>query len=155
MSDRTLRGQHVFLMIAGAFGIIVIVNIVMAFAAIRTFPGMEVRNSYIASQTFERDRTRQEQLGWQASADYDGSILTITVAAADGVPAEVVDFSARIQRPTHQLSDRMPEYIFDGTHHRARITLKPGTWNIHVTGSDRAGLPFRQKLSLWVTDRQG
>jgi len=156
MSGKPLQGRHVFLMVAGAFGLIVLVNLVMAVAAIRTFPGMEVRNSYVASQTFEQDRARQEELGWQASANYNGTTLAIAVATNSGLPADVVDFSARIQRPTHQQSDRMPTYVFDGHSHRALVDLGPGIWNIHVTGTGRAGQPFRQKLLLWVgADQQG
>ncbi len=156
MSGKPLHGRHVFLMVAGAFGLIVCVNLVMAVTAIRTFPGMEVRNSYVASQTFERDRRRQDALGWQASAAYDGTTLAIAIDAASGEPADVVDFTARLQRPTHQQSDHDLTAIFDGTHYRADIALDPGLWTLHVAGMGRGGQPFRQKLTLWVdTARPG
>ncbi|MEL7345657.1 MAG: FixH family protein, partial [Pseudomonadota bacterium] len=49
---RQLTGWHVFGMFALAFGIIISVNMTLAFQAVRTFPGLEVKNSYVASQAF-------------------------------------------------------------------------------------------------------
>lgn len=63
-----IKGWHVFTGFAGAFSIIITVNLTLAFQAVRTFPGLEVRNSYVASQTFDADRTAQLGLGWDVSA---------------------------------------------------------------------------------------
>ncbi len=51
-----------------AFAVIIAVNLVLAFKAVRTFPGLEVENSYVASQTFDAERTAQEALGLDAEA---------------------------------------------------------------------------------------
>ena len=51
-----------------AFGVIIGVNLVLALSAVRTFPGLEVKNSYVASQTFDERRAAQEALGWTVSA---------------------------------------------------------------------------------------
>ena len=40
-----IKGWHVLAGFVGAFGIIITVNVVMATQAIRTFPGLEVKNS--------------------------------------------------------------------------------------------------------------
>ena len=48
-----IKGWHVFATFAAAFGIIISVNLTLAFKAVATFPGLEVRNSYIASQSFD------------------------------------------------------------------------------------------------------
>jgi nitrogen fixation protein FixH len=60
-----IKGWHVALAFGLAFGLIIAVNLTLAFNAIRTFPGLEVKNSYVASQSFDRDRQAQTALDWQ------------------------------------------------------------------------------------------
>ena len=152
-NGRELRGVHVLLILLGGFGIIILANLALAVAAVRSFPGMEVRNSYIASQRFEERRLSQEQLGWQSSANYDGSVLAVAVETSNGMPAELALFGAKVVRPTHQRSDFVPSYRFDGTHYVAPIKLDPGNWNIYVVAESLDGLQFQQKLTLWVSPK--
>ena len=49
----TLTGRKVFFITAGAFAVIIGVNVTMAVLAVGTFPGLEVKNSYVASQSFD------------------------------------------------------------------------------------------------------
>ena len=56
MMTRELTGRHVLVITLCAFGTIIAVNVFMAVMAVGTFPGLEVKNSYVASQTFDRDR---------------------------------------------------------------------------------------------------
>ena len=64
MAEREITGRHVLLGMVGAFGVIITVNVVMAWQAVSTFPGLEVKNSYVASQTFDAERKAQLALGW-------------------------------------------------------------------------------------------
>ena len=74
---KELTGRHVFLITATAFGIIIAVNVTMAVNAVKTFPGLEVKNSYVASQQFQNRRDAQEALGWRVSPVYEGGYLTL------------------------------------------------------------------------------
>jgi hypothetical protein len=44
--------------------VIISVNLLLAFKAVSTFPGLEVKNSYVASQGFNDRKAAQEALGW-------------------------------------------------------------------------------------------
>jgi nitrogen fixation protein FixH len=55
-----ITGRHVLAITVGAFGLIIAVNVVMAWKAISTFPGLEVENSYVASQEFDRREARRK-----------------------------------------------------------------------------------------------
>ena len=57
--ERPLTGWHVLAMFVAFFGVIIAVNLTLAWQAISTFPGLEVENSYVASQTFDADRRAQ------------------------------------------------------------------------------------------------
>ena len=50
---RPLTGKHVLAITLVAFGVIIGVNVLMAVKAVGTFPGLEVANSYVASQDFD------------------------------------------------------------------------------------------------------
>jgi len=64
MAERQLTGRHVLMIFVGAFTVIIGVNIALAYNAVRTFPGLEVKNSYVASQEFNTRRAAQVALGW-------------------------------------------------------------------------------------------
>jgi nitrogen fixation protein FixH len=64
---RQLTGRHVALIIVAFFGVVIAVNVLMATLAVKTFGGVVVENSYVASQEFNRwlaQARAQEQLGW-------------------------------------------------------------------------------------------
>ena len=63
---KQLTGRHVLMIFCGAFGIIIGVNLLLAWSAVSTFPGLEVKNSYVASQQFDERKAAQEALGWTA-----------------------------------------------------------------------------------------
>lgn len=64
---KTFTGWHMATILVGFFGIVIAVNVYMAHAAISTFGGTVVDNSYVASQEFNgwlAAAHKQEQLGW-------------------------------------------------------------------------------------------
>ena len=92
---KELTGRHVLVITLAAFGVIIAVNLVMAFLAVGSFPGLEVKNSYVASQQFDRDRLAQENLGWTARASYDGAQLAIEIVDGQGADTDTIVASAR------------------------------------------------------------
>lgn len=144
--QRELTGRHVLAITVAAFSVIIGVNLVLAFKAVGTFPGLEVANSYVASQTFDRERTAQSALGWTVTPVYDGTDLTLTVTDATGYPARVESLTATIGRPTHKRADVTPEFVYRGGQFRAPLDLEPGVWTIHVTATAPDGTEFRQRL---------
>ena len=55
-AEKQLTGRKVLLIMCSAFAVIIGVNLTLAFQAVATFPGLEVKNSYVASQSFDDDR---------------------------------------------------------------------------------------------------
>ena len=50
--EHPFTGRHMLAVVFAFFGTIITVNLVMAFLATGTFPGLVVKNSYIASQHY-------------------------------------------------------------------------------------------------------
>ena len=95
---KPLTGRKVLCIALGAFATIIAANITLAVAAIGSFPGIEVKNGYIASQYFEDERAAQEALGWAAMARHDGDGLLIEIHDAAGAPLRLDALTARVGR---------------------------------------------------------
>lgn len=143
---RELTGRHVLAITLTAFGVIVAVNLTMAYNAVGTFPGLEVANSYVASQQFDRRREAQQALGWTVRASHDGKNLRLEVLDAQGNHPMIRSLSATIGRPTHIREDRELDLIHEDGVFRAPVALAPGAWLIHLTATAADGTEFRQRL---------
>ena len=150
MSGRELTGRHVAIITVSAFTVIVGVNLTLAWNAVATFPGLEVRNSYVASQSFDANRAAQEALGWEADLVHDGGHLTLTLTGADGQPAVPARLETVLGRATHVADDRVPEFTFDGTAWTAPAELAPGYWNLRLTALAEDGTAFQKRIELFV-----
>ncbi|WP_062560786.1 FixH family protein [Paracoccus aminovorans] len=150
---RELTGRHVLLITLAAFGTIIAVNVFMAVKAVGTFPGLEVKNSYVASQTFDRERAAQQALDWTVTPDYDGRELVLVIRDAQGNPAPVRTLDVTIGRPTHVREDQHPAFTYAGGLFRAPLHLAPGLWNIHLVATAPDGTVFRQRIDHYHGNR--
>ena len=144
---RELTGRHVLAIMLGAFGVIISVNLLMAYKAVGTFPGVEVANSYVASQSFDRERQAQEALGWNAHAAHRDGELVLEILDPKGLHPRIRSLSAVIGRPTHKREDQQLALVYDEGLFRAPMELGPGAWIIHVTATAPDGAAFRQRLN--------
>ncbi len=150
MSDRTITGRQVFIVTASAFAVIIGVNLLLAYKAVATFPGLEVKNSYVASQSFEADRKAQLALGWDLSARIEDDKLRLSIADRDGYPVEVADLVSTLGRATEVSQDRAPEFVFDGKGYVAPVDLAAGNWNLRIRATAADGTLFQQRIVLYV-----
>lgn len=145
-----LTGRKVLAIAVGTFGVIIAVNIVMAVQAIKTFPGLEVQNGYIASQTFDAERQAQQALGWTLTSAYDSKTLSLRFADAAGQPVTVKSLNVLVGRTTEAREDSTPEFMPAGGVYSAPIDLRPGKWMLRVEAVAQDGTLFRQRLTMYV-----
>lgn len=145
---KELKGWHVAAMFCAGFGVIIAVNLTLAFNAVSTFPGLEVGNSYIASQQFEEKRDAQQALGWTAKARHVAGQLTVTLTDATGAPVRPATLDVTVGRATHVAADVTPALRFDGRGHSALVTLDSGHWLVRLTATAADGTVFEQRLPL-------
>jgi nitrogen fixation protein FixH len=148
---REITGKHVLIGTVSAFSVIIAVNLLMAYKAVSTFPGVEAKNTWYASQNFEATRKAQEALGWQVSEAYeDGRLMLRITEAASGQPARVADMQVLVGRSTEAAADQMPVFIRDGGAFVAPVDLAPGKWLLRIEAVAADGTPFRQQRQLYV-----
>lgn len=153
MNGRPITGRHVFLITAGAFAVIIGANLTLAVNAVATFPGLEVKNSYVASQSFDRDRAAQQALGWTVTAEVDDNLLRLAITDRAGLPVNPAALSVLVGRTTSAADDRTPALSFDGAAFVAPVALGAGLWTLRIEAEAEDGTAFRQRLSLHVRSR--
>ncbi len=146
---RPLTGRKVLLIVCSAFAVIIAVNLTLAFKAVSTFPGLETRNSYVASQSFDADRSAQLALGWDVSATAQEDTLRLSIRK-DGQPVEAEIASAVLGRATNVAQDQTPELVFDGQDFTAPVQLAAGNWNLRLVALAEDGTEFRQRVIVKV-----
>lgn len=153
MADRQLApftGRKVFIFTASAFAVIIGVNLLMAYSAISTFPGLETKNSYVASQKFDADRAAQEALGWKIDASVHGDELTLSVTDRAGQPVELADLSATFGRATSVKDDQTPDFRYENGTYKAAVENAPGNWNLRMVAKADNGTEFRQRVVVHI-----
>ncbi len=149
---KELTGRKVFAILASSFGVIIAVNLLLAYKAVTTFPGLEVKNSYVASQTWDAERAAQKALGWELAAEYDHSAQALELVFTDaaGRPAPLMTLSVLVGRPTEAKDDQWPEMrLADGVW-QAPLTLAPGKWMMKVEAQAADGTLFKQRRDLFI-----
>ena len=135
-----ITGWHMFAMMVAFFGVIIAVNLTMARLAISSFGGVQVENSYVASQHFNTwlaEARADRALGWAAEARLDESRhLAVTVTGAP----QPLALTAMARHPLGRLPDQPL------TFHRQRggafvstTALPQGRWIVRlqvVAGDD-------------------
>ncbi len=147
-----ITGRQVFGFTVGAFGIIIAVNLLLAYKAVSTFPGLEVANSYVASQDFDRNRLAQEGLGWSLTASYEAveQRLYLRLVDADGRVAPVSDLTVLVGRTTEAREDQAPPLQAAAGLWTTPLTLGHGKWLLRVEARSKDGTLFSQRISLFV-----
>jgi nitrogen fixation protein FixH len=141
-------GRKALAIFVSVFGLIIAVNSFMAYSAISTFPGLEVQNSYVASQGFNARLAKQRALGWDVRVEVAAGELRVHITDPDGTPAEVADLSATLGRATHTRDDVTPAFRYAQGSFRAPVELDHGNWNLRLVAIAPDGTEFRQRVSF-------
>ncbi|ARE39441.1 Type cbb3 cytochrome oxidase biogenesis protein CcoH [Rhodovulum sp. P5] len=152
MSGKELTGRKVLIITVSAFAVVIAINLTLAFQAVRTFPGLEVDNSYVASQEFNEARDAQEALGWSVDVDYDVAEgrFVMGVVDTEGRPVQVPGIDLTIGRATSNRDDQRPDLIYYNGQYSAKMQLDPGYWTIRLEARAEDGTTFRQRMELYV-----
>jgi nitrogen fixation protein FixH len=145
-----LTGRHVFAITAGAFAVIIGVNMVLAVKAVTTFPGLEVANSYVASQGFDARKAAQERLGWSMTTDWADGRLSLVIADAEGRPVQVDELQVLVGRTTEATDDVWPSFVPAAGGYAAEVALGRGKWMVKVTARAADGTVFEQRSELFI-----
>jgi nitrogen fixation protein FixH len=127
---KRFTGFHMTAILVAFFGVVIAVNMVMATYATRTFGGVVVENSYVASQNFNtwlKEARTERKLGWNPRLGVDSSrrvTLSLEVAGA-----AVTGYA---EHPLGRLPDVPLSFTATGTAYRSIRPLPAGRWTVHL-----------------------
>jgi nitrogen fixation protein FixH len=102
MQAKALRGVHVLWMLIAFFALIIAVDAFFIVRAVATFPGEQVKNSYVLGLDYNREverRERQREIGWRAEAGISsggGQSLVVRLKSSANEPVSGLNLSARV-----------------------------------------------------------
>ena len=145
---REFTGWHMLGIMVLGFGTIITVNLILAYNAVHSFPGLETRNSYVVSQSFEADRAAQDALNWTLETHLTHSELSLKITDAEGAAVIPKITSATLGRATHVSQDVTPEFeVRDGVM-VAKVDAGAGYWNLRIGLEAQDGTAFRRRIQL-------
>ncbi|WP_439273832.1 FixH family protein [Pseudochrobactrum sp. HB0163] len=144
----SFTGWHMLGIMIAFFGVIIVVNLIMATSAIRSWSGLVVQNSYVASQEFNKKSITGKAhaaLNWREHLTYENGLVTYRLTDANGKPVRVTGATAVFRRPVNEKEDQTLNMLPSaGNVLTAEADLKDGNWVVEV--NTYAGLeePYRQ-----------
>ncbi len=145
-------GWHMLASMLAFFAIIIAVNVYLAVSASRTWTGLVVENSYVASQQFnEKERLAREQaaLGWHAELSYVPGHLALDIRGSDGQAIDLGTVTVALSRPLGDREDRTVALMRGGNGvYSAAILLPRGAWNAISTAPSTPHGAFEQHSRL-------
>ncbi len=133
---KRFTGWHMLATMIGFFGVVIAVNVVMASDAIRTFGGLVVENSYVATTHYNQwlaEGRAQEREGWKAvpTADAAGVVSLRLSRAGTAIDGAAVDLIAN--HPVGLVASRTIALQSLGNgRYRAEGRLPKGRWLVRI-----------------------
>ncbi|WP_421848042.1 FixH family protein [Novosphingobium sp.] len=144
LSARPFTGRHMALVMAGFFGVVIAVNILLANLAVSTFSGTVVDNSYVASQEFNGwlgAAKADKALGWHmALRRSEPGTVRFTLTDASGHPLTGAGVRAQADHPLGARAPVVmtPREVAPGIYEAA---LPAGRWHV--------GMEVRSRGHVW------
>jgi len=133
---RTFTGRHIAIILVAFFGVVIAVNIAMAWLASSTFGGLVVQNSYVASQKFNswlEEAREQKALGWTLEAARTPDHHVLARLTSNGQPMADARLTALIRHPLGRAPQRTLQFraLAPGRYESVE-TLPQGRWIVHL-----------------------
>lgn len=140
-TPKTLKGHHVLFWMLGFFGLMFVVNGIFLWAAITSFPGEDVKHSYLQGLQYNKtieSRSYQQNMMWAAElgiVDTEaGKVLVARLFDGKGNPLPARSVNGELRRAATQDSDLVLELVpvGAGEFQAALPALATGAWHVTI-----------------------
>lgn len=145
-------GRHMLLTTTAFFGVIIAVNVIMAWLALSTWSGLVVNDTYVASQEFNKNAAAMKAMtasGITGRLSIKGSEIYYSIRNRDGSPAIVDEVTANFKRPVGDHNDfsvafrKLSEGRFAGDH-----DVTTGDWIVEIVARHAGALVMHQAVRI-------
>lgn len=140
-TPRRFTGWHMTGILVAFFAVVIAVNMLMATLAVRSFGGVVVDNSYVASQKFNgwlKAARAQEAQGWRETIAVDAQRrVQVSLVDAAGAPFNGVAVTATAAHPLGRAPDIALTFreASPGRYSSDRA-LPAGRWRLSLSAAD-------------------
>jgi nitrogen fixation protein FixH len=143
-------GRHMLIIMLAFFAIVFAANMTLVYFANHSWTGLVVKNSYVASQEFNKTTASLEQAAANVHADlkYQNGQMSVTLTDNDGNAVNGVNMKVTLGRPSHEGEDKTFILQAQGNGvHIADPALARGQWSgvvvADIPGHDSWMRPIR------------
>lgn len=152
--EREFTGRHMLAIILAFFGVVIAVNVTMATVARKSWSGLVVANTYVASQQFNgraEQARRQAALGWTATLTVNAGVVRYSIADRAGRAVGLSAVTATFRRPVGTADDRTLAFApLTADTMEATADLADGVWIVDLTADAGLAEPYREARRILV-----
>lgn len=153
--QKEFTGRHMLFLMLAFFGVIIAVNLTMARFATSSWTGLVVKNSYVASQAFNRELAeakKQAARGWTGDIRFTDGAIELSLVDSNGAGVSLDTALVEVGRPAfEQVDHKLTMTSYGNGIYRAADPLARGVWQISVRATSSAG-DYRLDKRLIVGD---
>jgi nitrogen fixation protein FixH len=150
-SGKGFTGWHMLAIMLAFFGTIITVNFTMAWLASSSWSGMLSKNTYVASQDFNKNAARARawlSQGFGGDVTVAAGVVRYRLEGPADVLARVDHVEAAFHRPVGDRQDFTVRLMREGTTFTASLTPAEGPWIVDFAAIDGDEVVFHQILRI-------
>ena len=157
-SSFVFTGKHMVFTMVLFFGVIITVNFFMAWQATRSWSGLVVPNTYVASQQFNAKVAAQRAIaasGVTGKLSVEGDIVSFTISHPEKGPVDVEKVTVNFLRPVGTEQDFSIELTRSAPGvYSAKHEVRSGQWIAEVKATDGDTLVIHEANRFVVIGEQ-
>jgi nitrogen fixation protein FixH len=150
-------GWHMLAILIAFFGVIISVNLLMAYYANTSWSGILAKNTYVASQEFNAQARQARQWaaeGFGGTLEVGGDRIVYRLTGPDAVIAAVSDVTAIFHRPVGDHQDFTLPLVRTGEGvYAADRTLAAGQWIVDLAATRDGKVVFHKAERIVIAEK--
>ena len=157
---REFTGRHMLIVIVAFFAVVIGVNVTMATLAQKSWTGLVVENTYVASQQFNEEARKgkaQAALGWTGNLTIASGEVRYSLVDSQGKPVPLQGVRMLFRHPAYEAEDEALTLAAasgdspgDKRQFTARHTPKDGVWIVEIDANAGMSSPFRDVRRIMI-----
>jgi len=159
---REFTGRHMLIVIVSFFAVVIGVNVTMATLARKSWTGLVVENTYVASQQFNEEARKgraQAALGWTGKLTVDAGEVRYSLIDAHGKALPLRGVRVLFRHPAYEAEDEALTLAAsagvspgNAQEFAVRHTPKDGVWIIEIDADAGLASPFRDVRRVMISN---
>ncbi|BCM20849.1 FixH family protein [Mesorhizobium sp. J8] len=155
-------GKHMLIVIVSFFAVVIGVNVTMATLAQKSWTGLVVENTYVASQQFNEEARKgraQAALGWTGKLTVASGEVRYSLVDSKGKPVPLHGVRILFRHPAYEAEDEaltLAAVSRDAPGNTdtfaVRHTPKNGVWIVEIDADAGLRSPFRDVRRIMISN---